>query len=841
MKNIKEFIHQYWLFLIIITQPILDVIAYFTFDEFLTPFSFAIRSLYLIFIVIYCFFKVKDKKKLILTLLPFIIFSCLHLLNSYRTSGFNLFNDIKYLILVMQMPIITISLSFYVLQNREQEKRIEKGFVLSLIFIFISVILSVITNSYETTYADYGITGWFTSANTQSMILSIVSPLFLFYFSKQKNYMYLFSLIIVFILLYFNGTKACYYTLLSLYLIFIYINLFKKNNMTKTVLTVIFFVASILFYNISFTSSRSVGVDENIKENEVILDEGKYDLNNKDDVIKALKINYLYDQMIKDFGEDRVYEKMKNNINAHNLADNRFIKRIYASIIFEDSDFLTKLVGFNHYEIQQYEMDLENDITAIFYYYGYLGFALYVSFIMFFVILAIKLLKKNPYIIFNDKFILLSFVLMLGAVGAEYSGALLRKSNANIYVALLLVLYFVFIVNELEKGNKNLKNNKVSIFALHLGYGGVEKYISSLCKMLENKYEIEVISTYKVLDKPAFDFSDNIKIKYLLETKPNKAEFKDAISNKKIASIFIEGIKAIKILWLKNYLNVCEIMTIDSKYIITTRDFHNKLVGKYASKDIIKIATEHNYHNNDMKYVNNLIKSVDGFDYFVLVSNSLKNYYEGKVGDTKCIFIPNTLDRMPKKTSSLNNHNVICVGRLEEEKGQIDLIDVISKVKKEINDIKLFLIGDGSKKSELIEKTKNMGLEENIIFTGFLSSKEIEKYMLKSSVYIMTSFTESFGLVLLEAMSYGIPCVAFDSADGANELLKNNIGILVKDRDKSKMAEEIVKLLTDNKTAHKFSENGYNKVKDYLISNVGDEWLKLLNLGVDLNEVKEKK
>ena len=51
---------------------------------------------------------------------------------------------------------------------------------------------------------------------------------------------------------------------------------------------------------------------------------------------------------------------------------------------------------------------------------------------------------------------------------------------------------------------------KITILALHLGFGGVEKYISSLCKMLEEDYQIEIISTYKVSDKPAFNFSNKI-------------------------------------------------------------------------------------------------------------------------------------------------------------------------------------------------------------------------------------------------------------------------------------------------------------------------------------------
>ena len=68
---------------------------------------------------------------------------------------------------------------------------------------------------------------------------------------------------------------------------------------------------------------------------------------------------------------------------------------------------------------------------------------------------------------------------------------------------------------------------KVTILALHLGYGGVEKSISSLSNILIDKYDVEIISVYKLYDKPAFYIDDRIKIKYLLESElsPNKKEF----------------------------------------------------------------------------------------------------------------------------------------------------------------------------------------------------------------------------------------------------------------------------------------------------------------------------
>ena len=174
-----------------------------------------------------------------------------------------------------------------------------------------------------------------------------------------------------------------------------------------------------------------------------------------------------------------------------------------------------------------------------------------------------------------------------------------------------------------------------------------------------------------------------------------------------------------------------------------------------------------------------------------------------------------------------NNKNIITIGRLSPEKGQKDLIDVFKMVNKELPKTKLFIVGDGPLKKELENYTKELKLTNKIIFTGFLGNKEKEKYILDSSIFILPSYTESFGLVLIEAMSYGLPCIAFDSSDGARELLKNNVGILVKDRDKEKMATEIIKELK-NKNGSEYSDKGYKYCQRNSIHNVKEEWFNIL-------------
>lgn len=819
MKNkIKNYIDNYWLFFIIITQPILDIIAYFSFDEYLTPISFVTRSIYLLFIVLYTFIKVKDKKKYILLELPFISFSILHLLNSIRTSGINIFDDLRYLILVMQMPITTISLCMYIKENRSHSKKIEKGMWVSLVIICISVILSVITKSYNDTYEGYGLTGWFTSANTQSMILVTLFPYCLYTFSKRNKYIYLLGLMMAFFLLYFNGTKACYYTLMFslIAMIYVLITYFKvQKNLVKVSLTIGILLLSVLVFKFSSTFQRDTTMNNIEAENQTILDE--IDMNNlsREEAISVLKTNYLYEQMIEDLGEEDVYNEMKDKISASNLSDNRLVKRTYAKIIYSRSDTLTKLVGFNQGEIEKYERDLENDLTAIFYYYGYIGFILYMLFILYFAILAIKLIIKNPIMILSGKFVILSFSILLSLIGSEYSGALLRKPNANIYFTLLLTLYFIYISKNLKE--KKYKKNKVTFLLLHLGYGGIESSVINQANTLIDDHEVEIISFYRLKKNQANRLDSRIKIKYLYDGGPNKEEFKKAIKEKKIINILTEGLKALEILTKKKVLIIDAIISSDAEYFISTRYEFNRLLSKFGNKNIIKIAEEHHYHNNNKKYIDILTKKYKNIDYLFALTRTLEEDYKKFLKNnkhTKIVLIPNMLYEIPNKESKLTEKNIITVSRLDAGKRNDDIIRAFSKI--DNKEWKLYIIGDGKEMNNLSTLIKELKLENRVFLEGYKTKEEIEEYMLKSSLFLMASLTEGLPMVLLEAMSYGVPCIAYETASGTNDIISDNInGYIIKGRNETEYINKINDVIENKDLRKKLGENAKETAKKF--------------------------
>lgn len=373
---------------------------------------------------------------------------------------------------------------------------------------------------------------------------------------------------------------------------------------------------------------------------------------------------------------------------------------------------------------------------------------------------------------------------------------------------------------------------KVTILALHLGYGGIEKSIAALANLLADDYEVEIISSYQLFDKPAFDIDPRVEVRYLItKYKPNREAWKSSIKHLRPISFVKESFNSVMTLALRRSTMIRAIENCHSDIIISTRDLFNTWLGTYGRKSCYKIGWEHNHYHGDMSYADKVTKSAKNLDALVLVSDSLRKFYKKQLADTKCkcFYIPNMLDSVPDQLSKLNEKRLISVGRLSREKGYEDLLDVFKLIHQEEPSWRLDIIGDGAQKNLLGDRIFNEGLKECVTLHGFQDKTFINNLLSKSSIYLMTSVTESFGIVLIEAMSYGLPCVAFDSAEGATELIQDGVnGYLISYRNKEEYAKKVVELIRNKKLRTKLGSAGRKTSLNYTGDKVKRDWIKLL-------------
>ena len=370
---------------------------------------------------------------------------------------------------------------------------------------------------------------------------------------------------------------------------------------------------------------------------------------------------------------------------------------------------------------------------------------------------------------------------------------------------------------------------KITFLLSHLGYSGITSSVATLANALSEKYEVEIISVYRLYSEPVYDLNENIKVTYVSNEKPNKMEMKHYLKQKNFKMYFKGFSHRVSTGFIRYIKTPSIIKKCDADIIISTNTIYNKFISKYANKSAKKIAWEHFHHNGKKSYIKKLIKSCEKIDYLVCVSNELKESYE-KYLPGKVFYIPNVLEEMPNKLSKLDSNNIVSVGKLTKEKSFDDLLRIFKKISNKNTDWKLNIIGDGLEKSNLLKLTEELKLDNKVVFHGYQDKEYIKEIMLNSSIYVMTSTSEGFGISLIEAMSYGVPCVSYTSARGATEIIDDKInGFLIDNRDEEEMINKVNELINDKLLRNKIGKAARKKSKEYYYENVVVNWNKLFN------------
>lgn len=216
---------------------------------------------------------------------------------------------------------------------------------------------------------------------------------------------------------------------------------------------------------------------------------------------------------------------------------------------------------------------------------------------------------------------------------------------------------------------------------------------------------------------------------------------------------------------------------------------------------------------------------VSRFDRFVVLTNEDKGYW-GNIPNI--VVIPNAAMLVGNKYSDVTEKRVIAVGRLDYQKGFDRLIKAWKMVQQSgrFNDWKLDIFGQGEWKDMLNRMIDDYGIAGTASINA--PTKQIGDEYAKSSMLVMSSNYEGFGMVLVEAMSCGVPVVSFDCKCGPKDIIDDGKnGIIVHDGDIEGLANAMMKLMDNLTLRRTMSENAKKVVDTYSEENVMKQWLDL--------------
>ena len=157
---------------------------------------------------------------------------------------------------------------------------------------------------------------------------------------------------------------------------------------------------------------------------------------------------------------------------------------------------------------------------------------------------------------------------------------------------------------------------------------------------------------------------------------------------------------------------------------------------------------------------------------------------------------------------------ILATGRIDQGKRTEDAILALSQLKGKIPNILLKIAGGGQKLEEMKQLAEKLGLNNYIRFYGRVSDQKLQELYSSCDVFLFTAENQSWGLVPLEAMSYGKPCLVSTGAGVSDVLTEKENCLKINPRDVNSIVQNILLLRHNSKLAEQISKNGEKFVKE---------------------------
>jgi glycosyltransferase involved in cell wall biosynthesis len=353
--------------------------------------------------------------------------------------------------------------------------------------------------------------------------------------------------------------------------------------------------------------------------------------------------------------------------------------------------------------------------------------------------------------------------------------------------------------------------------------GGVARVLSIKANYLVEKlgYEVHILTQNEGFYPLFYSFNSNIVFHDIL-LKGNFFQFFNSFAKglkSKIKAIQPDivvvcdnGLKAYSIPFiLKNKVPL--ILEMHSSKFVEERELRDDFLAKVAFNCI------HALKKNGIKK----------YDRFVVVTS--ESIAEWNINNT--IVIPNPLWFTSEKSNVLESKKVIAVGRHTYEKGFDRMLQIWKKVVTKHPDWILEIYGKASGNLDLKLLAENLNVSNNVVFHKPV--QDIDKKYLDASFYLMTSRFEGFGMVLIEAMASGLPCVAYDCPCGPRGILsQKEDSFLIENGNESDYVKAVVTLIENVKLRREMGKKAKLSSEKYHIDAIMETWNQLF-IGIKKN------
>jgi glycosyltransferase involved in cell wall biosynthesis len=371
-------------------------------------------------------------------------------------------------------------------------------------------------------------------------------------------------------------------------------------------------------------------------------------------------------------------------------------------------------------------------------------------------------------------------------------------------------------------------DRQIRILLLHAnGMGGTIRTVFNLAGHLARTHDVEVVSVVRNREKPFFPVPPGVRIRYLDDRVPGR---KGLLS--RVPGVLVPKEEA-AYKWFTLETEIKLIRYIRSRregILISTRPALNLLTALFAPPEVVTVGQEHlNLASHQRPVRRQIVRRYGKLDALVTLTETDLQAYDGAL-----LSRPRVLTQMPNAVTPLNggispltDKTAITVGRLTHAKGHDLLIRAWVHVADRHPDWTMRVFGSGRKRDKLLASIKEHGLSGKVVLEG--AATDVGTEMAKASMFVLSSRLEGMPMVLLEAMSKGLPVVSFDCPTGPAELITSgHDGLVVGMGDVEALADAICTVIEDRSLRDTLGAHAVKTAAGYDMEIIGKRWEGLL-------------
>lgn len=259
--------------------------------------------------------------------------------------------------------------------------------------------------------------------------------------------------------------------------------------------------------------------------------------------------------------------------------------------------------------------------------------------------------------------------------------------------------------------------------------------------------------------------------------------------------------------------------------IVTHYELFYAIPPAFYTRTISHFHTNFDQLLSNRGQVNIFHEFQDKFGKFVWLSDATKRRAI-EFGISKSVAIYNPIGFSSNSVSSLDQKQIVFIGRFSKEKRLRLLISMFQEVikEKQMMDWSLHIYGVNDLENDIYEIMEN---DDNIVFHGATSNpKEV---LLHNSIFMMTSSFEGFPLVVIEANECGVPCIAFDFGETVTEVIHEDTGIIVPQDDITEYKNQLYLLMRDDQRRMQLGKQAKQFASSLEIDNIVKQWYHIFN------------